>query len=70
MEKAEIKNEILSKIKIELDTLFYMPGEIIKGTIIINPKYRMRIQDKIFHLTLKIMQYEFWEYINIEREDY
>ena len=25
MEKTEIQNEILSKIKIELETLFYMP---------------------------------------------
>ena len=44
-----------------------MPGEIIKGKIIINPKYKMK--DKIFHITLKLIQYEFWEYNNIEIEE-
>ena len=70
MKKEDINFELISKIEIQLeDTLFYMPGEIIKGTIVINPKYRTRIQDKIFHLTLKIMQYEFFLYLNIEIEE-
>ena len=70
MKKEDINYELISKIEIQLeDTLFYMPGETINGKIIINPKYRTRIQDKILHLTLKIMQYEFWEYTNIEIEE-
>ena len=64
MKKEDINSELISKIEIQVeDTLFYMPGEIIKGKIKINPKYKIR--DKIFHLTLKIIQYEFWEYNNI-----
>ena len=70
MKKEDINFELISKIEIQLeDTLFYMPGETIKGKIIINPKYRTRIQDKLLHITLKIMQYEFWEYTNIEIEE-
>jgi hypothetical protein len=30
MKKSEIKEELISKIKIELETLFYMPGEKVK----------------------------------------
>ena len=68
MKKEDINFELISKIEIKVeDTLFYMPGEIIKGKIIINPKYK--VKDKIFHLTLKIIQYEFWEYNNIEIEE-
>ena len=64
MKKEEINSELISKIEIQVeDTLFYIPGEVIKGKIKINPKYKIR--DKIFHLTLKIIQYEFWEYNNI-----
>ena len=44
-----------------------MPGETIKGKIIINPKYKMK--DKVFHLTIKLIQYEFWEYNNKEIEE-
>ena len=68
MKKEEINSELISKIKIKVeDTLFYMPGETIKGKIIINPKYKMK--DKVFHLTLKLIQYEFWEYNNKEIEE-
>ena len=68
MKKEEINSELISKIKIQVEnTLFYMPGETIKGKIIINPKYKMK--DKVFHLTLKLIQYEFWEYNNKEIEE-
>ena len=68
MKKDDIYSELISKIEIKVeDTLFYMPGEMIKGKIIINPKYK--VKEKIFHLTLKIIQYEFWEYNNIEIEE-
>ena len=67
MEKAEIKNEILSKIKIELDTLFYMPGRIIKGNIKINPE--LKLKNNKINLKLKLIQYEFWEYNNIQIDE-
>jgi len=67
MKKEEINNEFISKIEIKIeDTLFYMPGESIKGLIILNPKYQIKLNDKTLHLTLKIMQYEFWDYSNQE----
>ena len=44
------------------ETLFYLPGETIKGKIILNPKYKMKIKNQILHLSLKLNQYEFWEY--------
>ena len=69
MEKAEIKNEILSKIKIELDTLFYMPGETINGTIKINPEFKLKLNENKIHLKLKLIQYEFWEYNNIQIDE-
>ena len=65
MKKEDINYELISKIEIQVkDTLFYIPGETIKGEIIIYPKYQ--IKDKIIHLNLKVMQYEFWEYKNIK----
>ena len=70
MKKEDINSEIISKIELVIDyTLFYMPGEIIKGKIIVNPKFQMKMNDNILHLTLKIMQYEFWDYSNIEKEE-
>ena len=65
MEKKDINYELISKIEIQVqDTLFYLPGETIKGKIILHPQYQ--IKEEILHLTLKIMQYEFWDYINQE----
>ena len=67
MKKEDINLELISKIEIQIeDTLFYMPGETVKGNIVINPKFQMEIDDKILHLTLRIMQYEFWEYLSEE----
>ena len=67
MKKEDINNEIITKIQIKIDdTLFYIPGETIKGKININPKYQMKINDTTLHLTFKIMQYEFWDYSNQE----
>ena len=68
MKKEEVKSELISKMEIKVDdSLFYMPGETVKGKIILNPKYKMR--DKIFHITLKLIQYEFWEYNNNQIEE-
>ena len=65
MKKENINYEFISKIEINLDnTIFYVPGGIIKGKININPKYQMKINDTNLHITLKIMQYEFWDYSN------
>ena len=67
MKKEDINYELISKIEIQIeDTLFYIPGETVKGKIILNPKYRLKMKDKFLHFSLKIMQYEFWEYTNIE----
>ena len=67
MKKENINYEFISKIEINLDnSIFYVPGEIIKGKININPKYQMKINDTNLHITLKIMQYEFWDYSNQE----
>ena len=67
MKKEDINYELISKIEIKIsDTLFYIPEETIKGSILINPMYQMKIKDKILHLSLKIMQYEFWEYSNVQ----
>ena len=47
MKKEDINSELISKIEIQIqDTLFYMPGETVKGNIMINPKYQMKIKDK------------------------
>ena len=68
MKKEEVKSELISKMEIKVDdSLFYMPGETVKGKIILNPKYKMK--DKIFHITLKLIQYEFWEYNNNQIEE-
>ena len=65
MEKYEIIEEILSEIKIELDeTLFYIPGEAIKGKIKLYPGVKINIKDNILHFTIKLLQFEFWEYNN------
>ena len=67
MKKEDINNEYISKIEIKIDdTLFYIPGETIKGKININQKYQMKINGTTLHLTFKIMQYEFWDYSNQE----
>ena len=67
MKKEDINYEFISKIEIKVDdTLFYIPEETIKGSIIINPKYNINMKDKTLHLSLKIMQYEFWDYTNIK----
>ena len=64
MEKLEIKEESISKIKIEINTLFYMPGETIKGIIKLSPEMKIKISSNKLHLKLKLIQYEFWDYIN------
>ena len=65
MKKEDINNELISKIEIQIqDTQFYLPGETIKGKILLNPQYK--IKEETLHITIKIMQYEFWDYINKE----
>ena len=55
MKKEDINDEIISKIELQLEeTLFYLPGETIKGKIILNPKYKMKIKNQILHLSLKL----------------
>ena len=67
MNKSEITKDIISRIEIEIDeTLFYMPGEKIKGTIKLFPTFKLNIKDNLLHFKIKLLQYEFWEYSNIK----
>ena len=70
MKQSEVKEEIFSKLKIKIeDTLFYVPGETIKGTIELNPSFKINIKNNILHFKLKIFQCEFWEYLNIKEHE-
>ena len=69
MEKSEIKEESISKIKIEINTLFYMPGETIKGIIKLSPEMKIKISSNKLHLKLKLIQYEFCDYINNQTDE-
>ena len=67
MRKSEIYTEIISKIEIQINnTLFYMPGENINGIIKLYPEIKLNIKNNLLHFNLKLLQYEFWEYSNIE----
>ena len=71
MNKSEISKEILSQIFIEIeDTLFYVPGETVKGTIKIFPGVKLNINDNQLNFKLKLLQYEFWEYLTEEKIDF
>ena len=62
MKKEDINYELISKIEIQVeDTQFYLPGEIIKGKILLKSQYK--IKEETLHLAIKIMQYEFWDYV-------
>ena len=62
MKKEDINYELISKLEIQVEeTQFYLPGETIKGKILLNPQYK--IKEETLHLTIKIMQYEFWDYV-------
>ena len=70
MQKSQIIKIILSNLTIELnDTLFYMPGETIKGKIKLFPDYKLNLKNNVLHFKLKLVQYEFWEYANIKTEE-
>ena len=70
MRKSEIYTEIISKIEIQINnTLFYMPGENINGIIKLYPEIKLNIKNNLLHFNLKLLQYEFWEYSNIEIEE-
>ena len=54
MEKCEINEEIISKINLEIkDSLFYMPGEKLKGQINLNPEIKLKIKSNKLHFVLK-----------------
>jgi len=70
MEKKEIKEEILSKMDIKIkDTLFYLPGEMIKGEVKIYPGFKFNMKNKKLNLKMKILQYEFWENTDIKVDE-
>lgn len=67
MHKSEIAKETLFKIKIDInETLFYMPGETVKGTIKFSPEIKFNAKDKNLHFKIKLIQYEFWDYSNVK----
>ena len=43
-----------------------MPGEKIKGKIKLNPGIKINLKNNKLHITLKLIQYEFWDYLNTE----
>ena len=68
MKREDINYELISKLEIKVeDTQFYIPGETIKGKVLLNPQYK--IKEETLHLTIKIMQYEFWDYVTKEIEE-
>ena len=70
MEKSKIVKEVLSRLKIELkETLFYLPGELVKGTIKLFPGFKLNLTNNLLHFKLKLVQYEFWEYTNIKIDE-
>ena len=42
-----------------------MPGETIKVQINLNPKIKLNIKSNKLHFVLKLIQYEFWDYIAV-----
>lgn len=67
MHKSEIAKETLFKIRIDInETLFYMPGETVKGTIKFSPEIKFNTKEKILHFKIKLIQYEFWDYSNFK----
>ena len=43
MKKEDINYELISKLEIKVeDTQFYLPGETIKGKILLNPQYKIK----------------------------
>ena len=67
MHKSEITKETLFKIKIDIDeTLFYMPGETVKGAIKFSPEIKFNAKDTNLHFKIKLIQYEFWDYSNVK----
>lgn len=47
------------------DSQFYMPGEKISGTIKLNPKF----PKDFYEIQLKLVQFEFWNYLGISSID-
>ena len=67
MKKSELKEEIFSKINLEIgDSLFYMPGEKIKGQIKLNQGLKISVLGNKLHFNIKLVQYEFWDYLNMD----
>ncbi len=67
MKKSELKEEIFSKINLEIeDSLFYMPGEKIKGQIKLNQGLKISVWGNKLHFNIKLVQYEFWDYLNMD----
>ena len=67
MHKSEITKETLFKIRIDIDkTLFYLPGETVKGTIKFSPEIKFNTKEKNLHFKMKLIQYEFWDYSNVK----
>jgi hypothetical protein len=46
-----------------------MPGEKVKWIIKIYPGVKIEIKNNILNLKLKLLQYEFWDYTNIQTDE-
>lgn len=67
MKKSELNEEFFSKINLEIeDSLFYMPGEKIKGQIKLNQGLKISVWGNKLHFNIKLVQYEFWDYLNMD----
>ena len=61
LNETQIFKRSSSTLEIELeDSQFYMPGEVIRGSIKLNPDN----PKDYYEVKLKLIQYEFWDYIN------
>ena len=70
MNQSNITDEM---INIEINSAFYIPGELIKGIIKMNkPKIFKNLDTGVYriNINLKLIQYEFWEYSNEKIEEF
>ena len=70
MNESNITDEM---INIEINSVFYIPGELIKGIIKMNkPKIFKNLDTGVYriNINLKLIQYEFWEYSNEKIEEF
>lgn len=61
LNESQVYKNSYSSLEIELeDSQFYIPGEVIRGSIKLNPDN----PKDYYEIKLKLIQYEFWDYVN------